>query len=50
MAQETFPRLVAKAENGIEEIQRGKYYTNDEVFAIMQRRIASRMYEKTRKS
>ena len=32
-------QLVASAEEGIAEIQRGEYYTNDEVFERMNQRL-----------
>jgi len=35
-------QLIASAEEGIEEIQRGEYYTNDEVLERMNQRLERR--------
>ena len=35
-------QLIASAEEGIDEIQRGEYYTNDEVFERMNQRLEHR--------
>ncbi len=38
----TRQQLIARAEAGIEEIQRGEYLSNDEVLARMQQRVAQK--------
>ena len=42
----TRQQLIASAEAGIEEIQRGEFFTNDEVLAIMNQRV-EQQYEMT---
>ena len=40
--ESTRQQLIARAEAGIEEIQRGEYLSNDEVLARMQQRVAQK--------
>jgi predicted transcriptional regulator len=42
----TRQQLIASAEAGIEEIQRGEFFTNDEVLAMMNQRV-EQQYEMT---
>jgi predicted transcriptional regulator len=42
----TRQQLIASAETGIEEIQRGEFFTNDEVLAMMNQRV-EQQYEMT---